>query len=175
MGGRAGLLPVVFAAQNAIITVRRRGRILRQQTGAASQNTAILRIRNVYAHPVRGLTSAASSTAGSLTPADVYDDSQTLTTSAEIPALHKQMLRACRSFAVNEDGPFRAEAPEDRPVFVALRGSSGVAARYPGGRPDWTERAATNLERLLLNWEQPVIAREVRCSPAGRPAPPQSR
>jgi len=92
---------------------------------------AIFENRNVYADLDRRFTNALSPLPGSVVAIDIYDDAQTFTTTPEFTLIRKQMPRFFKSFPVNDDGSFRAEIPADRPVFYFLRGSTGVAARYP--------------------------------------------
>lgn len=94
---------------------------------------AIFENANVYADLDRRFMHIQSPLPGSVVAIDIYDDSQTFTTSPpEFPLIRKQMPRFFRSFPVNPDGSFRAEIPADRPVVFFLRGPTGVAARYPG-------------------------------------------
>jgi len=62
---------------------------------------------------------------------DVYDDSQTFTTSDEYPLLRKQMPRFVGSFPVDANGAFTATVPADKALLFVLVNENGVAVRSP--------------------------------------------
>ncbi len=96
--------------------------------------TATLVNHNVYADlPLDG-AALPSPRVGTVAAIDVYDDSQTFTTSEEFPLLRKQMPRLIESFPVEADGSFTATIPADRPVLFVLVNQDGVAVRSPLSR-----------------------------------------
>jgi len=86
---------------------------------------------NVYADLALDVADLPSPKVGTVARLDVYDDSQTFTTSDEFPLLRKQMPRFLESFPVDENGAFNAVVPADKALLFVLINGNGVAVRSP--------------------------------------------
>ncbi len=93
--------------------------------------TATLINHNVYADLALDVVDLPSPKVGTVARVDVYDDSQTFTTSDEFPLLRKQMPSFVGSFPVDEHGAFTATVPADKALLFMLVNKNGVAVRSP--------------------------------------------
>jgi len=93
--------------------------------------TATMINHNVYADLALDVADLPSPKVGTVASVDVYDDSQTFTTSDEFPLLRKQMPRFLESFPVDENGSFTAVVPADKALLFVLVNENGVAVRSP--------------------------------------------
>ena len=93
--------------------------------------TATLINHNVYADLPLDMVGLPSPKVGTVVRLDVYDDTQTFTTSARFPLLQKQMPRFVASFPVDEHGAFTATVPADKALLFLLVNQNGVAVRSP--------------------------------------------
>jgi hypothetical protein len=108
--------------------------------------TATMINSNVYADLPVELAGLPSPRTGSVALIQIYDDSQTFTTSAQFPLLRKQMPRLINSFPVAADGSFNATVPADRALLFVLTNKDGVAVRSPMSlqQPLGTEQTVTH-------------------------------
>ncbi len=93
--------------------------------------TATMINHNVYADLALDVVGLPSPKVGTVVRVDVYDDSQTFTTSDEFPLLRKQMPTSVDSFPVDENGAFTATVPADKALLFVLVNENGVAVRSP--------------------------------------------
>ena len=107
--------------------------------------TATLVSHGVYKDLPLDVLDVPSPRVGTVAWVDVYDESQTFTTSEEFPELTKQMPRLLGSYPVNPDGSFTVTVPADRTVLYVLVNQDGIAVRSglskawdedPGGSVD---------------------------------------
>lgn len=95
------------------------------------KTTATLINSNVYADLPLQVTELPSPRVGTVAWIDIFDDTQTFTTSDEFPLLRKQMPRLVQRAPVSAEGAFSATVPADRPLLFTLVNQDGVAVRSP--------------------------------------------
>lgn len=108
--------------------------------------TAIMINHGVYNNVPLNVVELPSPRVGTVARIDIYDDSQTFTTSEEFPLIRRQMPRLVASAPVDESGAFTVEVPADKPLLFVLVNKDGVAVRSPLSlkRPDGAGRWITH-------------------------------